>query len=98
DSGPYARLCVTLFEAMWSRAPAPATDGVGVAADSTRALVSVLSCGLDDDAAAAALGVSRRTVERRGADLMGRTGARASLQGGYRLGLANAADLTCSKP
>ncbi|MFI6494765.1 hypothetical protein [Streptomyces sp. NPDC050564] len=54
-----------------------------------RQLLHLLTSGLKDEAAARHLGLSLRTVRRRIAALMDRTGANTRFQAGYLLGLGS---------
>ncbi|ADB34418.1 transcriptional regulator, TrmB [Kribbella flavida DSM 17836] len=80
---------VALFETVWGRAsPLSVTAGETLAAEDPlsaddRYLLSLLVAGLTDEAAAARLGTSRRTVARRVQLLMERTHSRSRLQLGW---------------
>jgi sugar-specific transcriptional regulator TrmB/DNA-binding CsgD family transcriptional regulator len=81
---------VALFETVWALAT-PLSLGTGdeLAADlgisaGDRQLLSLLVAGLTDEAAAARLGVSRRTVVRRVQHLMEMTNSRSRLQLGWQ--------------
>ncbi|MEJ3745776.1 helix-turn-helix domain-containing protein [Actinomycetes bacterium KLBMP 9797] len=81
---------VALFETVWALAtPLALDDGDALAADrgiaaADRQLLSLLVAGLTDEAAAARLGVSRRTVVRRVQHLMELTNSRSRLQLGWQ--------------
>ncbi|GAA4696608.1 hypothetical protein Prum_063810 [Phytohabitans rumicis] len=81
---------IALFETVWTLAtPLSLADADTPRADSAisgsdRQLLSLLVAGLTDEAAAARLGVSRRTVVRRVQHLMELTNARSRLQLGWQ--------------
>jgi sugar-specific transcriptional regulator TrmB len=81
---------VALFESVWTMAtplvPATAAEpeaGAGQPTGEDLALLSLLVSGLTDEAVAARLGMSRRTVVRRVGALMALAGARSRLQLGW---------------
>ncbi|KOT30300.1 transcriptional regulator TrmB [Streptomyces caelestis] len=79
-----------LFETVWSHAvplslgPDDRIRPAATLSDEDRYLLSLLVSGLTDDAVAARLGVSRRTVVRRVTHLMERADARSRLQLGWQ--------------
>jgi DNA-binding MarR family transcriptional regulator len=81
---------IALFETVWALAtPLSLADGDVPVADAAissgdRQLLSLLVAGLTDEAAAARLGVSRRTVVRRVQHLMELTNSRSRLQLGWQ--------------
>jgi sugar-specific transcriptional regulator TrmB len=81
---------VALFEAEWARSSAVVTDAGDVRDLNPSAIddldvriITLLMTGLTDDAAAAHLGTSTRTVQRRVRRLMDLTGGRTRMQLGY---------------
>ncbi|ONI85728.1 helix-turn-helix transcriptional regulator [Saccharothrix sp. ALI-22-I] len=78
---------VELFERMWPGAvPLTASELPGTADPIAREreLLTLLSTGCTDEAAAARLGISVRTVRRIVADVMNRLGARSRFQAGAK--------------
>ncbi|MFJ4696486.1 TrmB family transcriptional regulator [Streptomyces sp. NPDC088766] len=79
-----------LFEAVWDHAvplsltPDDRIRPVSTISDEDRYLLSLLVAGLTDEAAAARLGVSRRTVVRRVTHMMDLADARSRLQLGWQ--------------
>ncbi|MGH3386365.1 MAG: helix-turn-helix transcriptional regulator [Nocardioidaceae bacterium] len=86
NATPMLNALIALFESLWRTAtpiglrtdPGPADRDVLPAAD--KALLTLLSAGLKDDAMAHQLGVSRRTVQRRIRQLMVRLGVQSRTQ------------------
>ncbi len=80
---------VALFEGVWRSASPLALSGSGAVtplgeiSDEDRKLLSLLVAGMTDEAAGARLGMSRRTVVRRVAQLMETAGAHSRLQLGW---------------
>ncbi|MFF5987041.1 helix-turn-helix transcriptional regulator [Prauserella flavalba] len=78
---------VALFERVWPSAVPFVPGGLPDEAELTereRAMLTLLSAGYTDEAAAASLGVSVRTVRRLVSGLMSRLGARSRFQAGAK--------------
>lgn len=75
-------LVMAIFEEYWSAATEflPPLEGADARADADAELLKLLLLGLTDAAAAAQLGVSLRTVQRRIAELMERAGVTTRIQ------------------
>lgn len=81
-SSPTVTLLAAWFDHLWAGAMAADVRAVSGLSDQERLVLRLLAAGATDDAAAARLGTSARSVRRVVAGVMGRLGARSRFQAG----------------